>query len=234
MWPQSKSFSMLRLKLIVIEGWCIWFGKSLDKVLSKFQALYFLYCSLIDGIIDDYDVYKVETIGDGYMIASGLPKRNGNDHAVQIALSALHIVHVVSHYSFPHVTGNGLQIRVGLHSGNFTESDSFEHIYLSFCSGLTSFYHRTTAKLLVLFHFQTRSLLLFPGVKLLCDRCEDKISSIVTTLSRDVLASLNWSELDSLISRVKVRRLSWWIIALNGKRNIQCGRISMGNYLAGK
>ena len=66
------------------------------------------------------------------MIASGLPKRNGNDHAVQIALSALHIVHVVSHYSFPHVTDNGLQIRVGLHSGNFTETDSFEHIYLAF------------------------------------------------------------------------------------------------------
>ena len=111
-----------------------WFGKSLDEDLFHIQGVYFLYCSLIDGIIDDYDVYKVETIGDGYMIASGLPKRNGNDHAVQIALSALHIVHVVSHYSFPHVTENGLQIRVGLHSGNFKEN-WFIGIHLSFCSG---------------------------------------------------------------------------------------------------
>ena len=42
-----------------------------------------------DAIVASRDAYKVETIGDAYMIASGLPKENGTRHVVEMAQIAV-------------------------------------------------------------------------------------------------------------------------------------------------
>eukprot|EP01135_Chromosphaera_perkinsii_P002204 Nk52_evm12s219 gene=Nk52_evmTU12s219 len=47
------------------------------------------------------DVYKVETIGDAYFVASGIPIRNGNRHAVEIAILALNFMSVVVDFEIP-------------------------------------------------------------------------------------------------------------------------------------
>ncbi|KAI6189958.1 Guanylate cyclase [Aphelenchoides bicaudatus] len=75
-----------------------------------------LYTTL-DSIIAEYDVYKVETIGDGYLCVSGLPHRNGNEHARHIANMALNFIRSIKHFTIPHLPGQSIALRIGLHSG---------------------------------------------------------------------------------------------------------------------
>ncbi|XP_006866098.1 PREDICTED: heat-stable enterotoxin receptor [Chrysochloris asiatica] len=70
-----------------------------------------------DHILDHHDVYKVETIGDAYMVASGLPKRNGNRHAIDIAKMALDILSFMGTFQLEHLPGLPIWIRIGVHSG---------------------------------------------------------------------------------------------------------------------
>ncbi|XP_037318972.2 guanylyl cyclase C isoform X2 [Pungitius pungitius] len=70
-----------------------------------------------DTIVDHHDVYKVETIGDAYMVASGLPKRNGNRHAVDICRMALEILAFIGNFQLRHLPGIPVWIRIGVHSG---------------------------------------------------------------------------------------------------------------------
>lgn len=71
-----------------------------------------------DSIVGHFDVYKVETIGDAYMVVSGLPVRNGINHAAQIARMALAILSAVHTFRIRHRPEEKLRLRIGMHSGS--------------------------------------------------------------------------------------------------------------------
>ncbi|KAH9487614.1 Nitrogen permease reactivator protein, partial [Bulinus truncatus] len=69
-----------------------------------------------DNILDKYNVYKVETIGDAYVVCSGVPVRV-EKHATEIAKMALHIMMSSAELKVHHRPQHKFHMRIGLHSG---------------------------------------------------------------------------------------------------------------------
>ncbi|KAL7842729.1 hypothetical protein SRHO_G00244180 [Serrasalmus rhombeus] len=68
-----------------------------------------------DRLTTVHNVYKVETIGDAYMVVGGVPIPVSS-HAERVANFALGMIMAAKEVTNP-VTGGPIQIRVGLHSG---------------------------------------------------------------------------------------------------------------------
>nr|CAD2206774.1 unnamed protein product [Meloidogyne enterolobii] len=89
------------------------FHLQLWLVVNLLNGLY----TAFDGIIDSHDAYKVETIGDGYLVCSGIPRRNGNDHAKAIAELSFSFLRTVSTFRIDHLPNERVNLRIGIHTG---------------------------------------------------------------------------------------------------------------------
>ncbi len=74
--------------------------------------------SAFDEASDKLDVYKVATIGDAYMVASGVPIRNGDNHASEICSMALTLLKLVKTFAIAHLQNKIISLRSGIHSGS--------------------------------------------------------------------------------------------------------------------
>ncbi len=68
-----------------------------------------------DGLVDRYEVEKIKTIGDCYMVAAGVP-RPRSDHAQALARVALEM-RECARTCLPEPNGHDLRLRIGISSG---------------------------------------------------------------------------------------------------------------------
>ncbi len=51
------------------------------------------------------------------MVVSGLPLRNGDQHAGEIASMSLHLLSAILSFKIRHMPEESMQLRIGIHSG---------------------------------------------------------------------------------------------------------------------
>ena len=78
--------------------------------------MYLLTISCFTDIFYCYAL-QIETIGDAYMVVSGLPVKNGQNHAREIARMSLRLLEAVKTFRIRHRPNKKLQLRIGLHTG---------------------------------------------------------------------------------------------------------------------
>ena len=100
--PQPETFESVSVFLCDIVGFTTLSSESTaHQIVDMLNLLY----NMFDAKIDNWDVYKVETIGDAYMVASGVPDRNEH-HAAEVSKMALDLLAKVIDYHHSNISFN--------------------------------------------------------------------------------------------------------------------------------
>jgi hypothetical protein len=101
----------------VCEGVCVRVRVSVWCVPLSVWCVYVPECMVCVPLSVWYAL-QVETIGDAYMVASGVPApRDPRHHATELADMALHILSAVVLFKIHHRPDDQLKVRIGIHSG---------------------------------------------------------------------------------------------------------------------
>ena len=117
----SDRFGFAVFSTYFIMGMCdfkadvlFWF-----QVVEMLNSIYITF----DARIEVYNVYKVETIGDAYMVASGVPDRNGNK--VNKLVSLRKVRHVLL------ISGNVFILEPCVFGLKFTQYREIQKVYFA-------------------------------------------------------------------------------------------------------
>ncbi|XP_055333898.1 guanylate cyclase 2G-like [Paramacrobiotus metropolitanus] len=109
--PKPEMFDLATLMFTEIGGFLNVLALTEPKdVLLFLNEVYMAF----DKAVDLFDVYKVETIKDSYMVVSGIPIRNGTEHAQEICGLATRLLRT---YSSIQTSFNDTAFRAGVHTG---------------------------------------------------------------------------------------------------------------------
>ncbi len=106
----AEDFAQATVLFADIEGFTeISMRLSPTKLVELLNAVF----SIFDNLVARYEVEKIKTIGDAYMVVAGLPIACDN-HASQIAELALDMLQAIKQFKTPNLK---LNIRIGIHTG---------------------------------------------------------------------------------------------------------------------
>ena len=94
----------------------LFYGMNGNEAIALLNKLFTMY----DRTIQRYDVYEVEAIATTghYMVSSGVPKRNGDKHATEIAKMALELMEGVRKFRLPYKSELTLEVKAGISTGS--------------------------------------------------------------------------------------------------------------------
>lgn len=114
--PETLKFKMATVLFADIQGFDKISGNmNSQEMMDELDNVYFHF----DTIVEKYKMEKIKTIGDSYMCAGGVPKKNSTN-PIEVVLAALEMIHYLEDLKQKSEKHRIWDIRIGIHTGSVT------------------------------------------------------------------------------------------------------------------